>query len=303
MSIKCGNHNGIDIRHETVADVKACYASPGGVADFAPTTEGVRFPILPAGESLAEINADQETWPWSHRKNKDQHPFDMGRRYAEAAAEIGAKVTPWDEPLQPRDASRANNEEVWAEFQEVPLAQQGIATVDRATEAQMSFIGKLLAERMWEPFGMNGDLAESVTQGKDITKREASALIGYLKDQPKTERPTATPKRQPWRDLADKVPAGYYGFQDAEGKNRFYRVSVGRNGYYKLQEQASSDLFEVKLGAYAGILQGILDFSLAKAQAFYGSERGRCARCNRELTDNIGNPYFSMGLGPECGGK
>jgi hypothetical protein len=44
MSIRCANHNGDPIYHETVADVRFCFTN-GPVADFDPTDSGVKFPI------------------------------------------------------------------------------------------------------------------------------------------------------------------------------------------------------------------------------------------------------------------
>lgn len=51
MSIRCANHNGLPIYHETEADVQMCMEE-GPVADYAPVTEGIRFPI--AGTKAAK---------------------------------------------------------------------------------------------------------------------------------------------------------------------------------------------------------------------------------------------------------
>jgi hypothetical protein len=310
MSIKCGNpkHGGVDIRHESVADVRACFSSPNGVADFAPSTEGIQFPVSErfATESLAEINADQETWPWSYRKGKDKHAFDLGRRYAETAAEIGVEVTAWDEPLRPIASSpfspveSPRQQEVWAEFQERPAQKHsGYA----ATEAQISFIKVLLSERDWETGLDNDPIAQRVLDGLPILKTDASSLIPALKALPKRDHKPETHRtvEQPWRELSREVPAGNYKITDPEGKNHFYRVSVGSQGFYKIQERASEELFFIPLVRYAGILQSILDAGTEAARLAYAKDQTRCWHCNTRLTDNTGNPHYVRGLGPKCG--
>lgn len=270
MSVKCGNpkHNK-PIYHESASEVRACFAGTL-------TSDGI------------DTTPVEETWPWvqpvverREYSPSARKPFTMGYAFAEAIAD--------------REAAGAPVEFIEPEPQPTP------ARAPYATSAQEGYIGKLLGEREWEPIGEEGSLAESVIQGKSINRSEASRLIGWLKEQPRAK--AASSKPQVWRELAEKVPAGYYGVLDAERKNHFYRVSVGRNGFYKIQEQASDDLYEVKLGAYAGILQHILDFGIEKAHKFYATEMSACWRCNRTLTDNTGNPYFEMGLGPECGKK
>jgi hypothetical protein len=275
MSVKCGNPKHTQpIYHESASEVRACFAGKL-TADGIDTTKVV----------------DQETWPWvqpvverREYSPSARKPFTMGYAAAEAAADRRGSVEA-PEFVPPVEAP-----------------QPTPARESYATPAQEGFIGKLLAEREWEPFGEEGNLAESVSQGKSITKHEASVLIGWLKEQPKAAAKVAH-KTQPWRELAEKVPAGYYGVVDAERKNHFYRVSVGRNGFYKIQEQASEELHFVSLNRYEGILQHILDFGLDNAGKFYATEKGACRRCNRVLTDNTGNPYFEMGYGPECGAK
>jgi hypothetical protein len=278
---KCGG------QHETVSQARECEQG-----NTAPKAVENHFQAAISSEWGYDANSTEETWPWTEQRVErreyspsDRKPFTMGYAYAEALAD-----------------RRANGEPEPVFMAPEPESQPTPARESYATPAQEGFIGKLLAEREWEPFGEEGNLAESVSQGKSITKREASILIGWLKEQPKAAAKAAH-KTQPWRELAEKVPAGYYGVVDAERKNHFYRVSVGRNGFYKIQEQASEELHFVSLNRYEGILQHILDFGLDNAGKFYATEKGSCRRCNRVLTDNTGNPYFEMGYGPECGAK
>jgi hypothetical protein len=283
-------------RHETIAQARACEAG-----QHQQTPEEIRDsePI-----DLNESKNAEGTWPWAGPKTvrpaKPAYPATkpvsdkkfkpLGVAYAEALAVRNG------EPYEP------------AFIAPEPVSESGCTGYyDVATFAQVNFIQKLMEERNWES-GLDAgtdqfDWATDLAGGKAIGKHEASSLIGALKALPKRATEKSPAKEQPWRTLSREVPAGYYAVQDSEGKNHFYRVSVGRNGFFKLQEQASDDLHFIPLNRYAGILQSILDFGLDRAGKFYATERSACRKCNRTLTDNIGNPYFEMGYGPDCGGK
>lgn len=277
MSIKCGNHQGLDIRHETVADVRACYASPNGIVDFAPTTEGIKFPIAPAAPA------------YPARKPVSNRPFKpLGVAYAEALAEGSP-------------ASHADLENGPETFFTQPEPTERYRSERSASPAQVSFIQVLLAERDWETGLDNDPIARKVAEGKGITADDARSLIPALKALPKKAAPApASPKEQPWKRLSREVPAGNYCV-DVEGKNHFYRVSTGKNGWYKLQERASEELHFIPLARYAGILQTILDAGIEASRLRYSRELSRCWHCHLTLTDNTGNPHFSRGLGPVCG--
>lgn len=173
-----------------------------------------------------------------------------------------------------------------------------------ATAGQIAFIKNLLSERDWKN-GLDSDpIARKVEEGGSITMDEARDLIPALKALPKVKavEVPVSPKEQPWKRLSREVPAGNYCVE-IEGKNHFYRVSTGKNGWYKLQERASEELHFIPLARYAGILQAILNAGIEAAHLRYSQELGRCWHCHLALTDNVGNPYFYQGLGPICGGK
>lgn len=114
--------------------------------------------------------------------------------------------------------------------------------------------------------------------------------------QPKTVVPPATPSTPQVRD-------GYYAITEGYDKPHFFRVKNGRKpGVVFLDEQASDDLFPVRNRTRRTEILATIAKDPAKAMALYGELIGRCARCHRVLTDHK-NPYFHMGLGPECGSK
>lgn len=181
-----------------------------------------------------------------------------------------------------------------------------------ASDAQKSFIARLLEERDWgnsiAPESALGEAISDLGHGEEIEKYIASQLITALKDLPKAQdlsapAPSAPRHSQPWKALAEEVPAGNYCVTDSEGKRHFYRVSVSDKGFYKLQERASEMLHFIPLGRYAGILQTILDEGVEKARLAYSTHMKRCWKCGFKLTDNTGNPYYYQGLGPDCGAQ
>jgi hypothetical protein len=96
---------------------------------------------------------------------------------------------------------------------------------------------------------------------------------------------------------------------DEEGKARFYRVSKRgsrsrRPGTWKIQERVSDSLFP----RYDSMLTSVVAAIMAQGGAEAAGRRfaelmHRCYECGASLTDTTGNPYYSIGLGPECGSK
>jgi hypothetical protein len=256
MSIKCGNHKGIDIRHETVADVRFCYEN-GPVVDFAPTIEGVRCPI--EGTRAAEAFLTGAT-----AKLANGH----------ATSPILASMRPWADSVE-----------------------------RQATPAQLGFLASLGAER--DLSGLSAEDFHSMElMASEIypSFTRASALITTLKAAPKAQR-SGSQKSKAWRKLAEAIPVGRYALLTGPGqdKTHFYRLSE-RNGFFKLQEQASDAWYEVELKNYETILQAIVDFGVEPAGVLYGELIGQCRRCGRALTDD-NNPYKAIGYGPDCGAK
>lgn len=324
---KCGG------QHETVSQARACEQ---GVQQPEINLNEMR-------QGVYESNTPEDVWPWAEPKkverpapkrfedrprtkgdlNKQGGFKPLGVAYAEALNAAKAKGQPL--PVEPEFIAPQNH------FQAAIASEWGAPTAPietsacsgrnsetyrptrkpgDATDKMVAFCRDLLTERDWEhairPESQNGETIALLAEGEYPTFASARLLIEFLKTLPKQAAPGAEAKpnkEQPWKTLSKEVPAGYYGITDENGKNHFYRVSVGRNGFFKIQEQASADLYFVPLARYAGILKSILDFGLDRAGKFYATETSRCRKCNRVLTDNTGNPYFDLGYGPDCGGK
>jgi hypothetical protein len=160
------------------------------------------------------------------------------------------------------------------------------------SQNQAELIKHLMAER-----GITAEALLQVFPQRPTTFKEGRLVIAWLMRQPKT----ATPSSSPQVHVVDgfyAIPAGELGYD----KPHFFRVKNGRKpGVVFLDEQASDDLHRVPFANRKAILEYIAK-NAKEARALYGQLIGRCARCRRTLTDHS-NPYFEMGLGPECGGK
>lgn len=276
-------HRACGGQHETVDQARQCERVNGAIRTHLQTPEDLTpvEPIRPA--FVAPIYPARK--PVSNRPRKP-----LGVAYAEALAE-GSPAS---------HADLENGPETFFNQPE-PTERYRSAAERTASPGRINFIKILLAERDWETGLDNDPIARRVLEGKEITADEACWLIPALKALPKKAAPApASPKEQPWKRLSREVPAGNYCV-DVDGKNHFYRVSVGKNGYYKLQERASEELHFVSLARYAGILQTILDAGIEASRLRYSRELSRCWHCHLTLTDNVGNPHFSRGLGPKCG--
>lgn len=298
--------------HETVNEARQCERTNGAIRNHLQTPDNRIQPV-----------AEDEVWPWAGDANKGGRPaakpFEQRNRtkgdlnkpggfmplgVAYAYALKGSAPAPVAEPefiAPPAPACTGRNSEP------TRRAYSGYP----ATEAQVRFVKILLEERDWEhairPDSGNGEAIALLGEGEEISKQEASSLISTLKDLPKSqdlsapEPKTSQKHSQPWKALAEKVPAGNYCVTDSDGKRHFYRVSVSDRGFYKVQERASEELHFVPLVRYAGILQSILDEGVEKARLAYSTHKKRCWHCGTRLTDNTGNPHYSRGLGPKCG--
>lgn len=176
-----------------------------------------------------------------------------------------------------------------------------------ATPNQLDFMRILVDQREWSLKNVDGEVYETAMNllaDKWISFAEAGAFITAFKDLPKKGKPVAEfpapTKEQPWKTLSREVPAGNYKITDEAGKNHFYRVSVGQNDFYKVQERASEELHFVPLARYAGILRSILAAGVEVARLAYAMDQTRCWHCNTKLTDNT-QPHYARGLGPICG--
>lgn len=164
--------------------------------------------------------------------------------------------------------------------------------------------------------------------GTALTREQVSDTINRLRkhleapakpvqlvaDEPTTPvAPVTTPAPiKPAYDPYDDITDGNYAITDEDGKNWFYRISRKEGkGQYKgrtfinVQMRVSDDLIRVYGGwsVKRAILDKIRTAGVDAAHLAYATLLGRCWHCHASLTDNVGNPYFELGLGPVCGDK
>lgn len=196
-------------------------------------------------------------------------------------AERPSVAAPDFEALSSREAS-ALIDRLLATKPEAPAAGAAPVAAHRGpTEKQAAFIRKLLAERpayTEAAIVHHGDIEAFIAAH---TAQQASDTIASLLALPKEGR-------APFDQRG--VAAGYYAVEGEDGALKFYRVSDRG-----VSVQASSDFHRVP-GDAATILDKIA-VDPAGAAARYGTELGRCGRCNRVLTDETSRAF---GIGPDC---
>jgi hypothetical protein len=152
-----------------------------------------------------------------------------------------------------------------------------------ASEKQLSFISKLIAER---------------TPGTEVpaglTKSGASRLIDELLAVPATTAPAPTPS-------SGQVPSGRYAIE-MDGVLKFYRVNTPTEGKWAgrtfVDVMASDELHSIRnRESREAILAEILRVGPREASGRYGHELGHCGVCGRTLTDAVSR---ERGIGPVC---
>jgi hypothetical protein len=171
-----------------------------------------------------------------------------------------------------------------------------------ASDKQLAFIKKLMAER--EVTTQDVTFVTANISGTQLSMRQARTIIDLLLAKPlKTVVTHVAPS--PSSPQAYAVPVGHYAIQmEGQDKPHFYRVRHGRKaGILFVAEQASDAFYSLRdQYAYRRAVVAAIAKDPAAAGLAYAKEIGRCYRCRRVLTDHE-NPYFAMGLGPECGKK
>lgn len=105
---------------------------------------------------------------------------------------------------------------------------------------------------------------------------------------------------------ASSVPSGYYAIPSRTGNNDldFFVVQEGKNrweGWTFVRRVVGGhpDLL-VRRGEQEAVLKAIEKAGILESSRLYGTEIGRCGRCNRHLTDEESR---GRGFGPDCYGK
>lgn len=101
------------------------------------------------------------------------------------------------------------------------------------------------------------------------------------------------------------IPAGTYAITTDEV--RCYTIDYGKEGtrwagFTFLNRVSSDDRFPVKNPAAKAEILAAIGADVEAAAILAALTLRRCRRCNRQLSDTK-NPYFTQGLGPDCGAK
>jgi hypothetical protein len=146
-----------------------------------------------------------------------------------------------------------------------------------------------------------------------FAKAAGSAFITNYKDLPRKARSASAAEIEAVAPCASDeeyaaaypaVPEGRYAIQmQDQDKPHFYRIVHGRKpGVIFVNEQASDETYPVRNRAAREAILAEISKNVDKAGMAYATLLGSCRACGRTLTDHH-NPYFSIGLGPECGKK
>jgi hypothetical protein len=199
-------------------------------------------------------------------------------------------------------AAEANGEE------EMDLLDTIPDVVDSRTPGQVRFMDDLVA-RIAALDPATGRTAREYTDG--MTERglwtpgregNASAWIDRMIGKEKALRaaapaPTTAPEVE--------IPAGRYAVETDEV--RCYTVDYGKagtrwEGFLFLNRISSDDRFPVKNPAAKAQILAAIRADVDAAAVLAALTLRQCRRCGRTLSDTK-NPYFSAGLGPDCGTK
>lgn len=273
QGVRCGNHGRTaKVYHPTTADVRACYAG----------TRPVSAPPA-AHPSQAPRNADEARSASMQRLAAQTSPFFQDRNMGRPAAE--------------------------------PVAYP-------ASEGRIRLITSLVEEHLVRPEdkGMAEAIIAQIDQGMSSATAKATitALLA-LKEQRKAEPAKGAKAAPVGGKNADRnaLVAQVMGEReernfciiDEEGKARFYRISKRgkrsqRAGTWKIQERVTDMLLPRYDSMLGKVAQAIIDQGGAEAAGQRFAElMHRCYECGASLTDTTGNPYYNIGLGPECGSK
>ncbi|HEU4752162.1 MAG TPA: hypothetical protein VFU47_03560, partial [Armatimonadota bacterium] len=126
-----------------------------------------------------------------------------------------------------------------------------------------------------------------------------SRMIAKERELAQAARATAPATETP------EIPAGRYAIEDGEIK--CYSVEIGKEGtrwegFVFLNRISSDDRFPIKNRAEKARILAAIAADVDGAAVLAALTLRQCRRCGRTLSDTK-NPYFSAGLGPDCGAK
>ena len=166
---------------------------------------------------------------------------------------------------------------------------RGATNADRATEKQLAFIDRLVAERDTTPLegGILGERLLDVGGGKFVSKQEASDLIDNLTRLPKIETAQRT-----------KIDDGIYVLGDDTYKIVHAVHGSGKQYAKKLVQGATTGTWSWKYVGREPLTRIRSEHRMTQEQAAeFGKLYGICVRCAADLTRE---QSIHVGYGPTC---
>ena len=117
---------------------------------------------------------------------------------------------------------------------------------------------------------------------------------------------TARAQSQGQAPALPEVEDGRYAVEYG-GEVRCYHLETGKagtrwDGFRFLSRRSSDDEFPIKNPTVKAEIMGLIAADPEQAEILYALTVRECRRCHRALTDTK-NPYYGVGLGPDCGAK
>jgi hypothetical protein len=155
-----------------------------------------------------------------------------------------------------------------------------------------------------------GEKAQAYTlgmteHGKWTAGRDGNASAWISRMIAKVSELRKTAPAQPTTGTATTIPAGRYAVETDE--IRCYDVSYGKEGtrwagFTFLNRISSDDRFPIRNAAEKARILDAIRADVDASAVLAALTLRQCRRCGRTLSDTK-NPYFSSGLGPDCGTK
>lgn len=162
----------------------------------------------------------------------------------------------------------------------------------------------LITETLWKQCEAHDIDLLNPGDGTRMLARSASQGIELLKPLP---RKAATPTPDSGQSATYAVPAGHYATPSRTGNNDldFWRVDRPEQGQWAGRVFVKRVIgghpnTPVRGSERSAALAAIAEYGADKAGTLYGTELGRCSKCNRHLTDETSR---ELGIGPECRSK
>jgi hypothetical protein len=110
---------------------------------------------------------------------------------------------------------------------------------------------------------------------------------------------TSAGSRRPTQKNLPDVPAGHYAVPSLTGNNDldFFRIDRPRDKTYVKRIIGGHPDTNVYGRSAKQALEAIMELGIEEAGILYGTQLGRCMKCNRHLTDELSR---ALGIGPEC---